>query len=471
MLNSFKKNKLLSDFVNYFSGRLFSSGLAFLSIPIFTSLLIPEEYGIVSIFLSMLLILSVIMQLNISGSIRQYILLDDTDSKGYIYNITLLCVLLFSLFALPVLFAFKGKIIALLQINNTIYYFLIAGSFLNIIIQLYEFYLIGYNISKEYLKFTFFKTLVELVLSILLILSLKQNRELGRIGGIVLTYLIFSIFSLYKLIPFIRGNPTINLKHIKFALLFSIPLILHQLSHVFLAQIDRIIINKILDTSKAGLYSLAYNIGMIMQMVVIAFNTAWLPKFYEAMKNSNVELIKTNLFDTLKLLILLSVLASTSLSLLVPFLISSDYSDAFKIIHVIISSSILNFVYLIYANFSFYSNKTWYISIGSVLAAIINVVLNLIYIPIYGYKIAAYTTAISYLGLALFHYLISKYIIRSESLKLFKVLLLVLPYFIWVGFYSTLFYIEPWKRYIFEATSTIIAATLLFKSVMKKWKP
>jgi len=60
-------------------------------------------------------------------------------------------------------------------------------------------------------------------------------------------------------------------------------------------------------------------------------------------------------------------------------------------------------------NTEYYFKKTHYIYIGTMMAAALNVVLNIIFIPRYGYVAAAITTDISYLFLFVFHFLITKY--------------------------------------------------------------
>ena len=59
----------------------------------------------------------------------------------------------------------------------------------------------------------------------------------------------------------------------------------------------------------------------------------------------------------------------------------------------------------------YYKEKTIHIAIGTGMAAIINIVLNAIFIPRYGYVAAAYTTLISYFCYYLYHSLISYRII------------------------------------------------------------
>ena len=55
----------------------------------------------------------------------------------------------------------------------------------------------------------------------------------------------------------------------------------YALGAVILAQFDRIMISSYSGSSAAGLYSFAYNIGMLQMLIVGALNTAWMPRYFD----------------------------------------------------------------------------------------------------------------------------------------------------------------------------------------------
>lgn len=65
------------------------------------------------------------------------------------------------------------------------------------------------------------------------------------------------------------------------------------------------------------------------------------------------------------------------------------------------------------------------VAIGSVVAAIINIVLNYIFIPIYGYLAAAYTTMVGYLFLLIFHWIVVKLIFKHPIFNTFQLCLII----------------------------------------------
>ena len=66
------------------------------------------------------------------------------------------------------------------------------------------------------------------------------------------------------------------------------------------------------------------------------------------------------------------------------------------------------FLYNIIVPSEYYKKKTQYIMAGTIVAAIINVITNYIFIRAYGYIAAAYTTLFSYICYVVLHMIISR---------------------------------------------------------------
>jgi len=114
------------------------------------------------------------------------------------------------------------------------------------------------------------------LLSILLILLVFNNkRYFGRIIGSALPVVV-SGFALLIYV-FRKGEKFIEPVYWKYALVISVPLIFHTLAGIINSQFDRIFINKYVGISEAGIYSFAYNIGLIINILWTSTNQAWVP--------------------------------------------------------------------------------------------------------------------------------------------------------------------------------------------------
>jgi O-antigen/teichoic acid export membrane protein len=100
-----------------------------------------------------------------------------------------------------------------------------------------------------------------------------------------------------------------------------------------------------------------------------------------------------------------------------------EYWQSIQLMPLIILACYLNFLYGFPANFEFFHEKTHLISIGTISAAVINIVLNIIFIPKYGGTGAAITTLISYVFLFVFHEIIARFVIKNFEYQ-FKIYLI-----------------------------------------------
>ena len=84
------------------------------------------------------------------------------------------------------------------------------------------------------------------------------------------------------------------------------------------------------------------------------------------------------------------------------------YCDSITLIPVIMLGCCFQFLYTFYVNVEFYCKKTFTVSVGTLVSAGANLVLNILFIPIFGYRMAAVTTVISYLVLYLIHFIATR---------------------------------------------------------------
>ena len=73
------------------------------------------------------------------------------------------------------------------------------------------------------------------------------------------------------------------------------------------------------------------------------------------------------------------------------------------------------FLYSLFANVEYYFKETKLVGIATLVAAGLNVALNALFIPRFGYTVAGTTTLVSYLFLALFHYFAYRMIQKKEQ--------------------------------------------------------
>jgi len=96
---------------------------------------------------------------------------------------------------------------------------------------------------------------------------------------------------------------------------------------------------------------------------------------------------------------------------------TSEYSEAIYVIPIVVIGIYFTFIYDLYAAIEFYYGSTQYAMCASVIGATLNILLNLIFIPKYGYIAAAYTTLVCYIVFWFMHYFFAKRVLNKQGIK------------------------------------------------------
>jgi len=126
------------------------------------------------------------------------------------------------------------------------------------------------------------------------------------------------------------------------------------------------------------------------------------------------------------LIIMLSILmvGPEVLKILAPI----EYWEGIKLIPPIIFASFLIFLYSISVDLEYYYKSTRIIALNTLIAAVVNIVLNFIFIPKYGMFAAAYTTVIAYFIMFVIHYISARKL--DDSLFPLRIYLLPLTFMV-----------------------------------------
>lgn len=395
--------KSLKAGIWYTFSNFLSKGLIFLTTSIFARVLTKAEYGEYSNFATWqnLLLIVATFELYSTISRARYDYKEEIDQ--YISSITLLGTLItfaFYIFAI----SFMPLISELLSIepryiHAMFLYILVAPA-----IQMYQ---AKCRIFMKYKSATILTILssVGSVLFAVLLVILLDDKLFGRIVGqqviLIAVNIVIYVWILYK-------GHSFNKKYFGYALKIAVPLVPHIIAGNLLGSFDKIAINKFCGKEDLAYYSLAFNCALIVNVLWNSLNQAMVPWLFDNLQKRNCDIIKC----ISKYYIAIFMFVSVGMLLLVPEIVfifgGKSYSGAESVMAPIIMGSCFQFAYSMYVNIEMFEKKTVLVSIGTVGAAILNIPLNYIFIRIYGYTAAAYTTLFCYAALAGFHYLIVK---------------------------------------------------------------
>jgi O-antigen/teichoic acid export membrane protein len=378
-------------------------GISFISTPFFTRILTQTEYGEFNNFISWESILTVIVTLNLYQAITpgKYDFSEQMDS--YLSSI-LFASNVFTIISYLAIEVFKDYFTVLLdmpivyiRILFLYLFFMPAFTYLQMKHRIYYKY-------KFFVAFSICSVTLRTGCAILFV-KMVQDKLFARTLGYVLPITVMNVF-LWALILW-KGR-AVKMSYIKHGMMICVPMIPGTLGGALLGNSDRIMITRLCGAASTSLYSVAYQVAFIVNILWGSMNQAWTPWQYDQMAVGNIKTVRR--YSTYYLLALL--LSSMGVMLIAPEIVlilgGSAYYEARFVMPPVVGGCIFQFLYGLYVNIEIYLKKTIYTSVATFLAAMINILLNLCLIPVFGYIAAAYTTLLGYFVQFLFHYLITK---------------------------------------------------------------
>ncbi len=410
------KNNALTAGLGYTVGNILIRCISILTLPIFSRVMTTEEFGIFNVFLSYDAVLFVIVGFALHSSVRSA----NLEFKGQINEYTssvsliyLLCAAILSVFVL----IFGNSIGEVLGFNTTLLYLLIIHSFSSALLNLYN-TKISLNYSyKKYLVVALINSVGNIGFSLLLILTVFRNQK--AVGRIVGSTAVLAGLAIAVLIVFFKSaRPKFNKEYWRFGLKYSLPIVPHGISQVLLAQFDRVMISKMVSDSAAGIYSLAGNLKIIMTVITNSISAAWNTWFYEMMDKGDKVSIQKRAVQLGAFFTVISV-GLMAISPEMIFILGGKEYDLAKYVAIpMILDALVLFFYDLVVSGEYYSKKTVNIMLATMGAAVLNVVLNYIFISKYGFIAAAYTTLVAYTVYLILHIIISRKMVKFFILPL-----------------------------------------------------
>ena len=441
---------------------IIQNGILFLVTPLYTRILSDAEYGVFSIYQSWQQIISIISILALDRCVTVGLTKFSQKRNEFISSIQCLMTILVFVFSLIVI-CFKNVFENIINLPFYIIITMFVVSLLNNSLanwswlQRYE-----YNYKKLTIV-TIGSTFIMQMLALISVFFIDfQNK--GIVMILAMSSVRLLIYGIIYISVLIKGKTIYNIKFWKFGLKYSIAVVPHALSQIILNSSDRIMIDKMCGREQAAYYGVTYSLAMALNIVISSISSAIQPWFFEKIKEKDYVSIRKN---TNMLLIIPTALA-LGISLFAPEILAimapSTYNSALYVLPSIAASIFFNNLFLYFANFESYYEKPIYFSIATTVGAVINVVLNFILLPKFGFVVAGYTTLVCYIIFAIMHYIFMKKVCKLNNIteKVFDTKFIIgLSIFVVI---MSLGMIVLYKSYIVRyAVIAIIFALCIFK--------
>lgn len=414
LINKYKKMSVVARATLWFMFcGIMQKGIAFLTMPIFTRILTTEQYGRYSLYNSWLAIFTIFCTFRLEKAVfnkgmSQY----PEERKEYVASMQVATSLLTTVVFLLYLI-FRNRVNTLTGLST----FLISAMFMEV---LFHPAMSFFNLEKRYeykyisviavtLSYTVFNT----ALGVFAVLFSEEaaKGDARILSSIIATVMFGSSLYIYN---FYKAHFHFKWEHIRFAVKFNIPLIPHYFSSYVLEQFDRLMIAQYCGQSKVGIYSVAYNISLLLKLVTDSLHSAFTPWQYEKMREKKYKDVNDALLPIHLLVSGLLVVFMAFAPEVMIILADEQYHEAVFAIPPISGSILFISLYGFYSNAEFYMDANKFSSLMTIIGAILNIILNAVFIQLFGFIAAGYTTLACYTIFAYTHLIYTNIIAKKK---------------------------------------------------------
>lgn len=394
-----RQGKLLKNTIILAVGTFFPKLAVFITLPILTAYMTQTEYGTYDLVITLVALVLPAATLQIQSAAFRFLIdvqSDEKEKKSIISNIYG--------FVIPISIIVLLFMYLLLFKQTTLIRLAICSYFLfDIMSNASKQIIRGLSKNMEYSISAFISALGQILMICLLVLGLKG----GLLGGVTalataelisMLYLLFK-GKIYKYIDFRE----INKKRIKELLAYSWPMVPNSLSQWVMHVSDRLVISFFMGVEANAVYAVSYKIPSILSFAQTTFNMAWQENASISSQDKDVAAYYSEMFQELFNIVsgFMSILIGIT-PILFRILIRGDYAEAYKQIPILYMGIFFFCLSAFWGGIYVAFKKTKSVGMTTVMAALINLVIDLLLINVIGLYAASISTLVSYIALCIF---------------------------------------------------------------------
>lgn len=434
-----REKSLVKNTIIITIGKVCTQMITFFLLPIYTAVLSTEEFGIVDLLNTLVSLCIPLITFQIEQALFRH-LIDSRDDNQEIKNIistTIVTTIIQSILYLILFFVISPFI------HNQYKYFLatnvIAAVFSSIMLQISR----GLGDNKKYAFASFLAAVTTVILNVVFIVFLKWGAygmlSASLIGNIICSIYIFIVKRIYKYISIKDYSKKLLKKLWK----YSLPLVPNALSWWIFNSSDRIIVSSILGIAQNGILSASYKFSAVYITIYNVFNMTWTESAALHINDKdNNEFFSKIINIVLKLFSAICLGIIAFMPFVFPLMINEKFGDAYYQIPILMLASLFNVLVGLLSVIYIAKKDTKAVARTSILAAIINLVVNLGLINFIGLYSASISTLVAYLAMSIYRLRdVRKYIIVKLE-KTFVIITLIMIIILFSIYYINNIYLN-----------------------------
>lgn len=385
-------------------GKFSSKLLVFLLIPLYTSVMSTEEYGVADyVGVTVTLLYPIITLIIVEAEFR--FALDPNEDKNNIFSFSIVV----GVIGLLVVLLLSPVLRRLSVINSVFWYFYLQLS-MYVMYEIFVHFAIGLDRFSTTATAGVINTAANVFSTVIALVVLHTGvrgyliaNSIGYLFGSIFIYFREKLY-LYFTTKFLKAKDLIRRM-----LKYSIPMVPNSICWWINNSADKYMMEFFCGVSSMALLSVAYKIPTILFTVVSMFVSAWHVSAADRFGTEENRAFFQTIYKLFNLIVTISALICLIFTQeLSRFLFKSDFYVAWKIVPVLILGTVFQsgatfFTSVFTAN---KNNNTLFIS--TVVGSVINIALNILLIPIYEGIGAAIATLAGYLAIYIIRFLFSR---------------------------------------------------------------
>lgn len=392
-----QKKDIFSSAGLYAFANIISAGIPFFLLPILTRVLSPTDYGIITMFSAVLVVLGAFTGLNTNSALTvRYFQQDIYDLPSYVSTCLVILIASMVLILFIVLVAMDW-LVSFTHIPSKWLMIAICLSASQFISQTILYLWRASNKALQYSAMQITQSSINALLTLYFVLVCGWAWE-GRVAGQGISICIISSLALIllRMSGWIKGKPRRD--YAVDALKFGAPLIFHVIGALMISLSDRFMISNLLDLKQTGVYMVGMQVGMALGLLTDSFNKSFGPWLFSTLKN-NDDCIKKIIVRYTYLYFLIVTTIAIVIGMSAPWLLEILVGEAFRgAAHIVIYIAMgyaFQGMYFMVTNYIFFMSKTHYLSIVTFCCGAFNIGLSYILIRKFGLDGAAISFMIS----------------------------------------------------------------------------
>lgn len=403
--------KQIFKFFKYYVFTIIEAGIGFYTIYYLTTKILPEEFGMIGIFASLLFFMPSILTFS-SNSLQAIQIIDLSEKEYFLFRnkfISFTIIVSFFLFLTIIPFAFFFKEYCFVIISAVIVGVLQTFS----IIHSTELIQNGKAIKYGYLTSgTTFLTLI----STIIFLSFFDLDWKFRIVAIILSEFFIFIIRYFLVSDIAKSFKfDVDIVQFKYFITYGYPLMIAVIAGWILNQSDRYFILYFFDIKVVGLYAAAAAIAKVINMINQTMLKVVMPSIYKLLKlkKGRKRLLKVQIIYAIFIL-LLSAFICLLIYYVGDYILGEKYLEAINIIYIFIFSKAFFGIYSMNSLVIDYFKKTKIKLLLTLVSSFLIIILSLTFIPFFGIHGPAYAGLISFILLTIMAIYFSKRLILKN---------------------------------------------------------